>query len=194
MSAPQEFVIRASGADKAATKHLVARFPLAYRPDPRSDETANAPELKGSGEWVMGQMEQAEARPGTRGWVLLMWNLLLRQQCCCGICAGAGHCDAVLAAAPGAPTEAGTIMRLPCTGVVLPACCARQPAGNILHRTADHQSLWSPCLRLLQAAGPVGAGRAQPRPAAVCGAARGRPAGYGGRLLPTHEGGFTVRP
>jgi hypothetical protein len=74
MAAPQEFVIRASGADKAATKHLVARFPLAFRPDPRSDETANAPELKGTGEWVMGQMEQAEAKPGTRGlpgqWVL----------------------------------------------------------------------------------------------------------------------------
>ena len=75
MAAPQEFVIRASGADKAATKHLVARFPLAFRPDPRSDETANAPELKGTGEWAMGQMEQAEARPGTRGWVLLY--------CCC---------------------------------------------------------------------------------------------------------------
>ncbi|KAI7843503.1 hypothetical protein COHA_002746 [Chlorella ohadii] len=74
MAAPQEFVIRASGADKAATKHLVARFPLAFRPDPRSDETANAPELKGTGDWTMGQMEQGEARPGTRGlpgqWVL----------------------------------------------------------------------------------------------------------------------------
>lgn len=64
----QEFVIRASGVDKAAFKHLVARFPLDFRPDPRSEETANAPDLKRPGEsWVMGQMEEVEAKPGTRG-------------------------------------------------------------------------------------------------------------------------------
>lgn len=86
MAAPQEFVIRASGADKAATKHLVARFPLAFRPDPRSDETANAPELKGTGDWTMGQMEQGEARPGTRGWVGwcgVVWGGCDAAQCCC---------------------------------------------------------------------------------------------------------------
>jgi hypothetical protein len=64
-----EFVIRASGADKAAMKHMVCRFPQAFKPDPASGEAANAPDLKRPGEaWVMGQMEDAEARPGTRGW------------------------------------------------------------------------------------------------------------------------------
>lgn len=63
-----EFTIRACGADKAALKHLVCRFPLAFRPDPASEATANAPDLKRPGEsWAMGQMEEAEARPGTRG-------------------------------------------------------------------------------------------------------------------------------
>ena len=64
-----EFVIRASGADKAAMKHMVCRFPQSFKPDPASGELANAPDLKHPGEaWVMGQMEDAEARPGTRGW------------------------------------------------------------------------------------------------------------------------------
>ena len=64
-----EFVIRASGADKAAMKHMVCRFPQAFKPDPASGVAANAPDLKRPGEaWVMGQMEDAEARPGTRGW------------------------------------------------------------------------------------------------------------------------------
>ena len=65
--AAQEFVIRASGADKAAVKHLVARFPLAFKQAPSSEATANAPDLKDTGDWVMGQMEEAEAKPGTRG-------------------------------------------------------------------------------------------------------------------------------
>lgn len=60
----KEFVIRASGADKAAMRHLVARFPLAFR----GDGGAQAPDLKQPGDsWVMGQMEEAEAQPGTRG-------------------------------------------------------------------------------------------------------------------------------
>lgn len=63
-----EFTIRACGADKAAVKHLVCRFPLAFRPDAASETTANAPDLKRPGEtWAMGQMDEAEARPGTRG-------------------------------------------------------------------------------------------------------------------------------
>ena len=65
----QEFVIRAAGADRGGVKHLVARFPLAFRPDPASDATANAPDLKDTGEWAMGQMEEAEAKHGARGWV-----------------------------------------------------------------------------------------------------------------------------
>jgi hypothetical protein len=64
----QEFTIRAAGADKAALRHLVCRFPLAFRPDAASEATAQAPDLKRAGEsWAMGQMEDAEARPGTRG-------------------------------------------------------------------------------------------------------------------------------
>ncbi|PSC70431.1 transcription initiation factor IIF subunit alpha isoform X2 isoform A [Micractinium conductrix] len=71
----QEFTIRAAGADKAALRHLVARFPLAFRPAPGSEVVAQAPDLKRPREsWAMGQMEEAEARPGTRGmpgqWVL----------------------------------------------------------------------------------------------------------------------------
>ncbi|KAL4438167.1 hypothetical protein ABPG77_010528 [Micractinium sp. CCAP 211/92] len=70
-----EFTIRAAGADRVSMKHLVCRFPLAFRPDPASESTANAPDLKRPGEsWAMGQMEEVEARPGTRGlpgqWVL----------------------------------------------------------------------------------------------------------------------------
>ena len=64
----QEFTIRAAGADKAALRHLVARFPLAFRPAPGSEVVAQAPDLKRPREsWAMGQMEEAEARPGTRG-------------------------------------------------------------------------------------------------------------------------------
>ncbi|KAI3426211.1 hypothetical protein D9Q98_008587 [Chlorella vulgaris] len=70
-----EFTIRAGGVDRAALKHLVARFPATFKPDPKSDETANAPDLKRPGDsWLMGQMEAEEAKPGTRGmpgqWVL----------------------------------------------------------------------------------------------------------------------------
>ncbi len=63
-----EFTIRAGGVDRASLKHLVARFPATFKPDPKSDETANAPDLKRPGDsWLMGQMEAEEAKPGTRG-------------------------------------------------------------------------------------------------------------------------------
>jgi hypothetical protein len=69
LRAMSEFTIRASGADKAALRHLVARFPLTFRPDPSREETANAPDLKQEGDsWLMGQMEAEEAKPGARGW------------------------------------------------------------------------------------------------------------------------------
>lgn len=66
-----EFTIRASGADKASLRHLVARFPLAFRPNPSRDEVANAPELKQEGDsWLMGQMEAEETKSGARGCAL----------------------------------------------------------------------------------------------------------------------------
>lgn len=70
MAQPTEFVIRAAGADKAALRHLVARFPLAFRPDPGSQATAQAPDLRQDHQgWVMGQMEEEDAKPGTRSCV-----------------------------------------------------------------------------------------------------------------------------
>ena len=64
---PSEFVIRACGADRATLRHLVARFPLAFRPDPGSEGTAQAPDLKQEHQaWAMGQMEEAEPLPGAR--------------------------------------------------------------------------------------------------------------------------------
>jgi hypothetical protein len=68
MASDSEYTIRAAGADRAQFKHLMARFPLSFRQDARSQEAANAPDLKRPGEsWVMGQMEEVEAKPDTRG-------------------------------------------------------------------------------------------------------------------------------
>lgn len=69
MSQPSEFVIRASGVDKAALRHLVCRFPLEFRPDALS-EAAQAPDLRQEHQgWRMGQLEEAEGKPSARGWV-----------------------------------------------------------------------------------------------------------------------------
>ena len=98
MSQNQEFVIRAAGADKAALRHLVARFPLAFRPDPHSQATAQAPDLRQEHQtWLMGQMEAEEAKPGTRACVR---RRRLPRAACAAVSFGAAELLCVVACSP----------------------------------------------------------------------------------------------